>query len=267
MANGIDYRIGPSNKTIEAMLKSDVPMIREQAQEIIRSQGLDNIDMGQNQFLQSGITKSPEAMDFRANEIESLRRDLETTGRDPMFLERVALGLDKLYQPVEFGPLSITPLNVLGAFSPVPFVPQLTALSGIMGALKALPDNFKNLNPAAQRFILSQAGGNVPGQDKYGYNIRSALGDYAGLVDRRANIARSRQRRGLNLREIDQYYLDKELERKAEQRAEQRAQAARDRARSEAAYRDETGEGSGYSGGFDASTGNYDDPFSPGDTE
>ena len=47
----------------------------------------------------------------------------------------------------------------------------------------------------------------------------------------------------------------------------QAAQRARDRARSEAAYRDETGEGSGYSGGFDPSTGNYDDPFSPGDTE
>jgi len=49
--------------------------------------------------------------------------------------------------------------------------------------------------------------------------------------------------------------------------AAQAAQASRDRARSEAAYRDETGEGSGYSGGFDPSTGNYDDPFSPGDTE
>ena len=272
MANGIDYRIGPSNKTIEAMLKSDIPEIVEQAREVIRSQGLDNqdldnIDMGQNQFLQSGITKSPEGMDFRANEIEALRKNLETTGRDPMFLERVALGLDKLYQPIEFGPFDVKPLNVLGAFSPVPFVPQLTALSGIMGALGSLPDNFKNLNPAAQRFILQQAGGNVPGKDKYGYNIRSALGDYAGLVDRRANIARSRQRRGLNLREIDQYYLDKELERREEQRAEQRAQAARDRARSEAAYRDETGEGSGYSGGFDPSTGNYDDPFDPGTTE
>jgi|TARA_A100001518_G_C1202955_1_gene46206 hypothetical protein len=267
MANGIDYRIGPSNKTIEAMLKSDIPEIQQQAQEIIRSQGLEDINMGQNQFLQSGITRSPKAMDFRANEIESLRRDLETTGRDPMFLEKVALGLDKLYQPVEFGPVSIKPLNVLGALSPVPFVPQLTALSGIMGAFGALPDNFKNLNPAAQRFILSQAGGNVPGKDRYGYNIRSALGNYADLVDRRANIARSRQRRGLNLRSMDQYYLDKELERREQQRAEQAAQAARDRARSEAAYRDETGEGSGYSGGFDPSTGNYDDPFDPGTTE
>ena len=47
----------------------------------------------------------------------------------------------------------------------------------------------------------------------------------------------------------------------------QAGQRARDRARSEAAYRNETGEDSGYSGGFDPSTGNYDDPFSPGDTE
>ena len=47
MANGIDYRIGFPNKTIEAMLKSDVPMIREQAQEIIRSQGINNMNIGQ----------------------------------------------------------------------------------------------------------------------------------------------------------------------------------------------------------------------------
>jgi hypothetical protein len=56
----------------------------------------------------------------------------------------------------------------------------------------------------------------------------------------------------------------KELER---QRAAQERQRQRDQRRSDRAYRDETGEGSGYSGGFDASTGNYDDPFSPGDTE
>ena len=59
MANGIDYRVGPSNKTLEAMLKSDVPMIREQAQEIIRSQGLDNINMGQNQLTQTIVTGKP----------------------------------------------------------------------------------------------------------------------------------------------------------------------------------------------------------------
>ena len=137
---------------------------------------------------------------------------------------------------------------------------------GIVGVLKNL-DQFKTLSPAAQEFILQQAGGNVPMKDKYGYNIRSALGNYASLVDRRANIARSRQRRGLALREMDKYYLDKELERQELQRQEQEAQAARDRARAAAAYSTQTGEGSGYTGGFEPSTGNYDDPFSPGDTE
>ena len=137
---------------------------------------------------------------------------------------------------------------------------------GIVGALKNL-DQFKTLSPAAQEFILQQAGGNVPMKDRFGYNIRSALGNYASLVDRRANIARSRQRRGLAIREIDKYYLNKELERQELQRQEQEAQAARDRARAAAAYSTQTGEGSGYTGGFDPSTGNYDDPFDPGQTE
>tara|TARA_R100001591_G_C4286864_1_gene166710 strand:+ start:84 stop:728 length:645 start_codon:yes stop_codon:yes gene_type:complete len=137
---------------------------------------------------------------------------------------------------------------------------------GIIGALKNI-DQFKTLSPAAQEFILQQAGGNVPMKDKYGYNIRSALGNYASLVDRRANIARSRQRRGLAIREMDRYYLNKELERQELQRQEQEAQAARDRARAAAAYSTQTGEDSGYTGGFDPSTGNYDDPFDPGQTE
>ena len=62
----------------------------------------------------------------------------------------------------------------------------------------------------------------------------------------------------------DEARQQKELER---QRAEQERQRQRDQRRSDRAYRDETGAGSGYSGGFDKSTGNYDDPFSPGDTE
>mgnify|MGYP003123741811 FL=1 len=266
----LDYRIGTSNKTNKAMLDSGFntdgsEMSPEQKQEYEQYKKGNDINMGQNQLMQSGITKAPEAIDFRERDMQQFKNMLGN--RQPEGIEKLMLGLNKLYDPIKVGPLSVNPLNVLGALSPVPYVPQLTALSGLMGAFKAMPDNFKNLNPAAQRFILSQAGGNVPNKDKYGYNIRSALGDYAGLVDRRANIGRSRQRRGLDLREIDQYYLNKELERREEQRAEQAAQASRDRARSEAAYRNETGEGSGYSGGFDASTGNYDDPFSPGDTE
>jgi len=62
----------------------------------------------------------------------------------------------------------------------------------------------------------------------------------------------------------DEARQQKELEK---QRAAQERQRQRDDKRRDRAYRDETGEGSGYSGGFDKSTGNYDDPFSPGDTE
>ena len=226
MANGIDYRIGPSNKTIEAMLKSDVPMIREQAQEIIRSQGLDNIDMGQNQFLQSGITKSPEAMDFRANEIESLRRDLETTGRDPMFLEKVALGLDKLYQPIEFGPVDVKPLNVLGAFSPVPFVPQLTALSGIIGAAQGIGGALQD------RFGIA----GVPTVDRFGNLFTGAQLDrmnaLGGYYSDPARQSRQRDRRIQNIfdrraagKSFSQKVLDDLLEKKAQEEAARQAAA------------------------------------------
>ena len=91
-----------------------------------------------------------------------------------------------------------------------------TALSnlGIVGLLRNF-DNFKNLSPIDQQFILSQAGGNRPMQDRFGYNIRSARGNYAQLVGNRADIARDRRARGLTLRAIDQYYLNKEKEKRA----------------------------------------------------
>ena len=85
---------------------------------------------------------------------------------------------------------------------------------GIVGALKNL-DQFKNLSPLDQRFILEQAGGNRPAKDRFGYNIRSARGNYAQLVGNRADIARDRRARGLTLRAIDQYYLNKEKEKRA----------------------------------------------------
>ena len=226
MANGIDYRIGPSNKTIEAMLKSDVPMIREQAQEIIRSQGLDNIDMGQNQFLQSGITKSPEGMDFRANEIESLRKNLETTGRDPMFLERVALGLDKLYQPVEFGPFDVKPLNVLGAFSPVPFVPQLTALSGIIGAAQGIGGALQDRFGIAGVPTVDQFGNLFTGEQ---LDRMNALGGY---YSNPARQSRSRDRRIQRIfdrraagKSFSQKVLDDLLEKQAKEEAARQAAA------------------------------------------
>jgi len=220
------YRAGPSDATIEAMLKSDVPMIREQAQEIIRSQGLDNINMGQNQFLQSGIIKSPGAIDFRQREVDRLRQDLETTGRDPAFLEKIALGLDKLYQPVEFGPVDVKPLNVLGALSPVPFVPQLTALSGIIGAAQGIGGALQN------RFGIA----GVPTVDKFGnlftgeqLDRMNALGGYYSDPARQS---RQRDRRIQNIfdrraagKSFSQKVLDDLLEKKAQEEAARQAAA------------------------------------------
>ena len=90
---------------------------------------------------------------------------------------------------------------------------------GIIGALRSL-DQFKNLSQADQQFILEQAGGNRPAKDRFGYNIRSAFGNYANLVGDRADIARDRIARGVPLRAIDQYYLNKEKERIASEERE-----------------------------------------------
>ena len=89
---------------------------------------------------------------------------------------------------------------------------------GIMGLLKNL-DNFKNLSPLDRQFILEQAGGNRPMKDAFGYNIRSARGNYADLVSRRAQIARNRALFKQPLRAIDLYYQKKEAERAAKDRA------------------------------------------------
>ena len=83
---------------------------------------------------------------------------------------------------------------------------------GIGGVLKNL-DNFKNLSPLDRQFILGQAGGNLPMKDAFGYNIRSARGNYAQLVKDRAKLADFRKSIGKPIRAIDKYYLEKEKER------------------------------------------------------
>jgi len=221
MSNGIDYRIGPSNKTIEAMLKSDVPMIREQAQEIIKSQGLENIDMGQNQLMQSGITKAPGAIDFRADEVDSLKRDLETTGRDPAFIEKVALGLDKLYQPIEFGPIDFKPINVLGAFSPVPYVPQLTAASGVIGAITGIGRALKDRGMA--NYIAG-----VPTVDQFGnlftgeqLDRMNSLGGYYSDPAIQSRRRDRRIQRMFDRRVAGKSFSQKNLDRLLEQRRQE----------------------------------------------
>ena len=83
--------------------------------------------------------------------------------------------------------------------------------TGIISNLLSNLDRFDDLSFADQDFITSQG----LGQDKYGYNKRSAFGNYANLVKERAKIAADRRNKGLAQRAIDKYYEDLEKERQA----------------------------------------------------
>ena len=65
-------------------------------------------------------------------------------------------------------------------------------------------------------------------------------------------------------RDIANQFREEEIA-KAEALKSLQQAIARNQAR--ASQQDWSGASSDYSGGFDASTGNYDDPYSPGDTE
>ena len=79
-------------------------------------------------------------------------------------------------------------------------------------------DRFDDLNPLDQEFINSQMSGyeqnihgtqNLPQQDRYGYNKRSALGNYSELIDERVKIAEDFYADKGYYRPIDEYYMDK----------------------------------------------------------
>tara|TARA_R100001126_G_scaffold36790_1_gene20672 strand:- start:30 stop:1130 length:1101 start_codon:yes stop_codon:yes gene_type:complete len=109
---------------------------------------------------------------------------------------------------------------------------------GITGMLSKL-DNFKNLSPLDRQFILEQAGGNRPGKDRYGYNIRSAFGNYANLVGKKSLNALTKSKFGIPLTAMDKYYIDKE-----------KARAAKDRAVLDAAFASgQGGSGQNFTGG------------------
>ena len=101
------------------------------------------------------------------------------------------------------------------------FLPDMAGgfLSAGMGVLSRM-DKFNTLSPVDQEFIKRQManqeqsvhGGNLANQDKYGYNKRSFLGNYANVIDKRVEIANQRLAAGKDLRDIDKYYLDKEEE-------------------------------------------------------
>ena len=209
MANGIDYRIGPSNKTIEAMLKSDVPMIREQAQEIIRSQGLDNINMGQNQLTQ---TIDP-----------ILREALIETRPEPEGIMKFA-DLANQYSNIMFQP-RVGPFNVADALGIISSNPYSMALTGITGAIQGL-------GALQDRFGIA----GVPTVDQFGnlftgeqLDKMNALGGYYSDPARQS---RQRDRRIQNIfdrraagKSFSQKVLDDLLEKKALEEAARQAAA------------------------------------------
>ena len=209
MANGIDYRIGFPNKTIEAMLKSDVPMIREQAQEIIRSQGLDNINMGQNQLTQ---TIDP-----------ILREALIETRPEPEGIMKFA-DLANQYSNIMFQP-RVGPFNVADALGIISSNPYSMALTGITGAIQGL-------GALQDRFGIA----GVPTVDQFGnlftgeqLDKMNALGGYYSDPARQS---RQRDRRIQNIfdrraagKSFSQKVLDDLLEKKAQEEAARQAAA------------------------------------------
>ena len=106
-----------------------------------------------------------------------------------------------------------------------------------------------------------------PTKDPYGINIVSARGNYKDYVTQKARELAKMKFKTDSANQRKDFYQQAFEKIQEQQRIEQAAQRARDKLRSEAAYATQTGDDSPYTGGFDPSTGNYDDPFSPGDTE
>jgi hypothetical protein len=87
----------------------------------------------------------------------------------------------------------------------------LPSLAGILASV--LPSSFDNMTRGEQAFTYSQMGytdprTNMPNKDAYGYNVVSAFGNYAALVDKRAQIAEDFFKKRGYYRPIDKYYLD-----------------------------------------------------------
>ena len=87
----------------------------------------------------------------------------------------------------------------------------LPSLAGILASV--LPSSFDNMTRGEQAFTYSQMGytdprTNIANKDAYGYNVVSAFGNYAALVDKRAQIAEDFFKKRGYYRPIDKYYLD-----------------------------------------------------------
>tara|TARA_R110002012_G_scaffold1139_3_gene4750 strand:+ start:726 stop:1829 length:1104 start_codon:yes stop_codon:yes gene_type:complete len=107
---------------------------------------------------------------------------------------------------------------ILGAASNIP------GLGFGLGALQALTeDRFSNLPIGDQLFITEQGDLTDGNKDRYGYNIRSAFGNYGELVRQRAALA---AKRGADRqRDIDRYYTQLAAEQAAAEAEAQRRAA------------------------------------------
>jgi len=90
--------------------------------------------------------------------------------------------------------------------------------AGMLTSVADKFDRYDDLNPLDQEFIQSQMSGyeqnihgtqNLPQQDRYGYNKRSALGNYSELIDKRVKVAEDFYADKGYYRPIDEYYMDK----------------------------------------------------------
>ena len=135
---------------------------------------------------------------------------------------------------------------------------QATRIPGIglgIGALQALNQNrFSNLPIGDQLFITEQGDLTDGNKDKYGYNIRSAFGNYGELVRQRAALA---AKRGADRqRDIDRYYTQLAAEQAAaEAEAQRRAaiatsqMATANRQSGSGGYQSDFAQDSGFMGG------------------
>jgi len=239
MANGIDYRIGPSNKTIEAMLKSDIPEIVEQAREIIRSQGINNINIGQNQLQNNMQTMDP-----------NLRDALIETQQEPEGIMKIVDLANQysnfMFQP-RVGKFSIS--DALGIISNNPYAMALTGITGAVQGLGSLQNRF------------GIAG--VPTVDQFGnlftgaqLDRMNALGGYYSDPARQSRLRDRRIENIFDRRAAGKSFSQKVLDDLLEKREQE------ERARQTAAQQIQDANRAAGTGGYQAG---YSDDFMEGD--
>jgi hypothetical protein len=177
----------------------------------------------------------------------------------------------KEYFKPRFGPFNLG--DAIGILKNNPYSMSLTGITAalnpkIFGAKGNLSTRgIGGLNSEDVFNINSFGSDEDPTEDPYGINIVSARGNYKDYVTQKARELAKMKFKTDSANKRKDFYEQAFKQIQEQQRIELAAQRARDKLRSEAAYATQTGDDSPYTGGFDPSTGNYDDPFSPGDTE